>query len=490
MLPAPGRCRISALVFSSVEFIFLFLPLALATYFAAPVCARNFVLLVLSLLFYLKGESRHIWLLLALIAVNYLAGLALDAARDPRARRAIVSGAIAVDLSALGWFKYAGFVGATLSPIFHAAIWQGIVLPLGISFYVFHNISYVVDVFRKIVPARRNPIDFALYISFFPQVIAGPIIRYHDITEAIDHRRVRLADFSSGLERFLVGLAKKELIANPLGAIADRAFAVPAATLTTGDAWLGIACYTLQIYFDFSGYSDMAIGLARMFGFEFLGNFNYPYISRSMQEFWRRWHISLSNWFLEYLYIPLGGSRNGSARTAMNLAIVFLLCGLWHGAAWTFIAWGALHGALLGIERMGFGKVLARLPVPLTRLYALLMIVLTWVMFRAESLGGALRYWQAMFDPFRAGAFAQVPASDVTYLLIALGAIGATGAFTWLARDWPARAHQERGRVRPMVVSENPALVLTRFVALLALTVLSFMQMAANAYNPFIYFRF
>jgi alginate O-acetyltransferase complex protein AlgI len=468
----------------------VFLPFSLATYFAAPARARNLVLLCISIAFYITGERRYFWLLALLIAVNYCAARALDALVDQRRRRAVVTAAIAVDLGALGWFKYAGFVGSTLSPVFHHAIWQGIILPLGISFYVFHNISYVVDVYRRIAPARRNPIDFGLYISFFPQVIAGPIIRYHDISAFIDHRRVRLSDFSSGLERFLGGLAKKTILANPFGAVADQAFVAHPATLTCGGAWLGIICYTLQIYFDFSGYSDMAIGLARMFGFEFLENFNYPYISRSMQEFWRRWHISLSNWFLEYLYVPLGGNRHGTARTAMNLVIVFLLCGFWHGAAWTFIVWGAMHGALLGAERVGLGKLLARLPGFVARAYTLLAIVLTWVVFRADTLHQAAGYYVALFHPFRTGAYQQVAASDVTRALMFVGIFGATGAFTWLARDWPARAAQVRGRLAAVSVAEGPVVIAARVSLLLGLTFLSFLQLAANGYNPFIYFRF
>jgi alginate O-acetyltransferase complex protein AlgI len=489
--PAPHASK-PPLVFSSIQFVFLFLPLALGLYWIAPRRARNLMLLALSLFFYASGEAHHLWLLLALIAINYTAGHAIEAARSPARRRAALTVAIAADLAALGWFKYAGFFATAVFPLAHVAAWQGIVLPLGISFYVFHNISYVMDVYRGTARARRNPIDFALYISFFPQVIAGPIIRYHDIAPALDDRHVRLEDFASGMERFVVGMAKKMVIANPLGATADRVFALPTATLATSDAWLGLLCYTLQIYFDFSGYSDMAIGLARMFGFEFLENFNYPYVARTIQEFWRRWHISLSNWFRDYLYIPLGGSRCGAARTYFNLATVFLLCGLWHGAAWTFIVWGAIHGFFLALERAGLGRLLLRAPVFVARAYTLGVVAFAWVVFRSETLAGAIGYYGALLRPFRPDAFPQVYPGNFTWLILVCAVIGATGSFTWLTRDWRARAGQLRGRVDPALAEvRDGALVLgVRNAMLLGLMVLSFLQLAGDVYNPFIYFRF
>jgi alginate O-acetyltransferase complex protein AlgI len=478
------------LVFSSIQFIFLFLPLALALYWAVPRRARNLMLLALSLFFYSSGEARHLWVLLGLIAVNFAAGHAIEARRGAF-RRIALAGAIGCDLAALGWFKYAGFFAGALFPRAHVAAWEGIVLPLGISFYVFHNISYVVDVYRGTARARRNPIDFALYISFFPQVIAGPIVRYHDIAGALDDRHVRLSDFASGMERFVAGLAKKMIIANTLGETADKVFALPTATLASSDAWLGLLCYTLQIYFDFSGYSDMAIGLARMFGFEFLENFNYPYVARSVQEFWRRWHISLSNWFRDYLYIPLGGSRRGAARTYCNLVIVFLLCGLWHGAAWTFIVWGAIHGFFLALERAGIGSLLARAPAFVARAYTLGVVSLAWVVFRSETLRGAIGYYGALLHS-RPDTFQQVYPGNFTWLVLVSSLIGATGCFTWLTRDWRARAGQLRGRVDPALADiRDGGLVLgARNLILVGLLFLSFLQLASAVYNPFIYFRF
>ena len=478
------------MVFSSVQFVFVFLPVALALYYISPVRLRNGVLLGLSIFFYVAGEHVYLWLLLLLIGLNYMAGRVLDASSGRTIRRAVVGGAIAIDLATLGFFKYAGFFGTWLPATPQHAVWQGIILPLGISFYVFHNISYIVDVYRGVARARQNLIDFALYITFFPQVIAGPIVRYHDISPYLDDRRQTVSDFSLGLERFLIGLAKKMIIANPLGAIADRAFSISPDTLTSSDAWFGIICYTLEIYFDFSGYSDMAIGLARMFGFQFLENFNYPYVSRSVREFWQRWHISLSNWFMEYLYIPLGGSERGTARTAINFIIVFLLCGFWHGAAWTFIAWGAMHGVLLGIERMGFGKALGRGPVLLARLYTLLAVALAWVMFRADTIGQAFLYYRALFNPFRTNTYPQLPVSNVNWILVVVAIVAASGAFTWLARDWRARSHQVRGKLAPVGSSDNTLVIMVRLSLLTGLSILSFMQLAADVYNPFIYFRF
>ncbi|MFZ0133944.1 MAG: MBOAT family O-acyltransferase [Desulfobacterales bacterium] len=286
-------------------------------------------------------------------------------------------------------------------------------LPIGISFFTFQAMSYVVDVYRRDAAVQLNPLNIGLYIALFPQLIAGPIIRYHDIAAQIVRRRVGLDDFSYGIQRFVAGLGKKVLIANQVAAIADRVFSSPYETLTPGIAWLGVLCYTLQIYFDFSGYSDMAIGLGRMFGFHFLENFNDPYISRSITEFWRRWHISLSRWFRDYLYIPLGGNRGGPLRTYVNLLVVFFLCGLWHGASWNFIIWGLLHGLFLVIERLGFDKALNRSWPPLRNVYVMTVVCSGWVFFRTDSLSAALHYLGAM-----AGLNPAVPIQQQAFIYI------------------------------------------------------------------------
>ncbi|MBV9755987.1 MAG: MBOAT family protein, partial [Alphaproteobacteria bacterium] len=458
------------MVFGSPQFLFLFLPFALLVYAATPRRGRNLALLLVSLLFYAWGEAGHLWLLLALIAVNWVAGLAIAGTESPLQRRLAVSAAIATDLAALVWFKYAMFLGHNLARLGASAMaLDGIVLPLGISFFVFHNISYVVDIYRRVAPPRRNPIDFALYIAFFPQLIAGPIVRYHDIAAALDNRRVTAARFASGTERFLAGLAKKMLLANPLGATTDRIFAVPHAALPAELAWLGIACYTLQIYLDFSGYSDMAIGLARMFGFEFLENFNYPYISTSIQEFWRRWHISLSNWFREYVYIPLGGNRGGELGTWRNLVIVFLLCGFWHGANWTFLVWGMIHGAFLVAERAGLSRLLARAPVFLRHLYVMAVVVLAWVFFRSENLVAAGRYLRALLGLGHASGAMPIwyYLDRTTALALMIGAMVATPAFSWITRDWRARAGQWRGAALQVVGGDGAVLIGARTAMLL-----------------------
>src|SRR6185295_17982737 len=358
-----------AVLFTEPTFLFLFLPLLLACYFA-PTAARrghptihgaygNWLLLVASVIFYAKGGGAFTWLMLGSIAFNYWMAIAVDRARsqsDAAATRR-VGFAVAANLVVLGVFKYANFFADNVNTLFLALRVQPLVvprvlLPIGISFFTFHAISYVIDVYRRDATAQKSPVHAALYLLLFPQLIAGPIIRYRDIADQLARRVVVLDDFADGVRRFIIGLAKKMLVANIVAGPADRIFAMPFAELSAAHAWLGIVCYTLQIYFDFSGYSDMAIGLGRMFGFRFPENFRWPYIADSVQEFWRRWHISLSTWFRDYLYIPLGGNRVSPARRYRNLITVFFLCGLWHGASWNFVIWGLWHGTFLVIERV------------------------------------------------------------------------------------------------------------------------------------------
>ncbi len=344
------------MLFSAATFLFLFLPVLLLLYFLCPRRLRNLLLLTASLLFYVWGEKTYVFVLLASIAVNYTLGLWLDGLRTARGRRLAIALAVFANLGLLATFKYAVFLlqncNVALAALHLAPLpVPNIHLPLGISFFTFHALSYVIDVYRGEVRALKDPIAFALYISFFPQSIAGPIVRYSDLATQLVRRRFFRAGFAEGVRRFIFGLSKKMLIANTLALPADAIFGLPPEGLSAGLAWLGITCYTLQIYFDFSGYSDMAIGLARMFGFDFKENFNYPYVSRSVTEFWRRWHMSLSSWFRDYLYIPLGGNRRGTIHTYFNLLAVFFLCGLWHGASWAFVGWGLYHGGFLVLER-------------------------------------------------------------------------------------------------------------------------------------------
>jgi alginate O-acetyltransferase complex protein AlgI len=353
-------------------------------------------------------------------------------------------------------------------------------LPLGVSFYTFHALSYLIDVYRKDVRAERSTRDLAVYILMFPQLIAGPIIRYKTIFGELHRPMISPSRAATGIKIFVIGLGQKVLIANTVAASADAIFSLPPDQLTTSLSWLGIVCYTTQIYYDFGGYSNMAIGLGLMIGFTYPVNFNYPYAATSMTEFWRRWHISLSSWFRDYLYIPLGGNRLSAGRTYLNLWIVFLLCGLWHGAAWNFVVWGAAHGGLLVVERMGFDGVLRRLPTALRHVYVLLAVMTTWVLFRAESLGGAVHYFSALMG---AGADADVAPPALRFLgadvLLALAA----GVLT--AAPFNERVVSSVGqslRIGPVHVEQ--------VVSLTAVFALVTLSLAGGAYNPFIYFRF
>src|SRR5436190_19409446 len=392
------------MLFTSPVFLFLFLPLVLGTYSLLGRRARNGFLLAASLLFYAWGEGIFVLVMCGSIVANYLFGRALDASGQ---RTGLLAVAVATNLALLGCFKYANFLVDNLnaaSAVLHAAPLhlEPIHLPIGISFFTFHALSYLIDVSRRRVRAQRSPIDFGLYITLFPQLIAGPIVRYHDIAAQLAGRTVRRERFAAGVRRFVLGLGKKTLIADTLALPADAIFALPPASLTASLAWAGALLYTLQIYCDFSAYSDMAIGLARMLGFEFLENFDYPYVSRSVTEFWRRWHISLSRWFRDYLYIALRGDRRGPRRTYVNLVIVFFLCGLWHGASWTFVVWGLFHGLFLVLERLrGRAPAAARARAPigvaaLQHLYTLLVVMVGWVFFRADTLPGAVAFLEAM----------------------------------------------------------------------------------------------
>ncbi|MBU2135234.1 MAG: MBOAT family protein, partial [Alphaproteobacteria bacterium] len=387
------------MLFASPSFLFVFLPLCLAAYFASRTMAtRNAVLIAASLIFYAWGEPAYVALMAAMTVVNYGAALAIDA-RDGPSRKSALIVAVGVNLAALSLFKYAGFLADSLNLVLAPAGLSvprpQIPLPLGISFFTFHCLSYLMDTYRRRFPANRNLSQVALYIALFPQLIAGPIVRYKTIARRLVLRRHSLGRASAGMRIFIIGLAQKLLIADTLAPVADAVFD-QSAKPGLAEAWLGASAYTLQIYFDFAGYSTMAIGLAIIFGFSLPRNFRTPYASTSITEFWRRWHISLSTWFRDYLYIPLGGNRGPAWKTWRNLVVVFLLCGLWHGAAWTFVLWGAWHGAFLVLERAGLGRWLKVLPRPAAWAYALLVVVLGWVLFRAESLTRASDVWAGM----------------------------------------------------------------------------------------------
>jgi alginate O-acetyltransferase complex protein AlgI len=481
------------MLFSAPIFLFLFLPVLLALHFFSPRWLRNLLLLTASLLFYVWGEKTYVVVLLVSITLNYGFGLCLDRLDGPRGRRWAIALAVVANLGLLATFKYAVFLIENLNVLLaslhaHPLLVPKIHLPLGISFFTFHALSYVIDVYRREVQAMKNPITFALYVSFFPQSIAGPIVRYSDLAAQLVRRTINRESFAEGTRRFIFGLSKKMLIANTLAVPADAIFGQPAEALTAGLAWLGIVCYTLQIYFDFSGYSDMAIGLAKMFGFDFKENFNYPYVSRSITEFWRRWHVSLSSWFRDYLYIPLGGNRHGTARTYFNLLTVFFLCGLWHGASWAFVCWGLYHGGFLVLERMKLGRWLDALPTPLRHGYALLVIMVGWVFFRANTFAQALGFVTALAGMGTATSVEYVPAVylqlDVVLALLA-GIVGSTPVLAWL-RGFRYASNLRPRLARALEAAFAGASVATHAVLLLA----SAMMLAAGTYNPFIYFRF
>lgn len=429
-------------------------------------------------------------LMIVSITLNYAVGTQLENRAQHPTRKLILTIGVALNLAILIAFKYANFINVNINLLLSFVglpQWdlQPVHLPLGISFFTFQAISYLIDISRGEIRVQRRLINLGLYIAMFPQLIAGPIVRYKTINREIDNRRVSPELFASGVERFILGLSKKMLIANPLGAVVDAIFSLPVESIPTHVAWFGILLYALQIYFDFSGYSDMAIGLGRMFGFRFLENFNYPYIAQSLQDFWRRWHISLSTWFRDYLYIPLGGNRLSPIRTYLNLFCVFILCGMWHGASWNFIVWGALHGIVLAFERAGFSTILSRLWRPVRHLYLILVVLISWVFFRADDLTIAVQYLQRMF----AFDFSSVPFEflDALNVEVALALVfGLLFSGPLLAFFWPnhMRPNMEAPGIKSLALNTSKSILLLGFFLLCA------MQLAASTHNPFIYFRF
>ena len=475
------------MLFSEPIFLFFFLPAVLGLYFVLPARLHNAMLLLASLFFYGWGEPKLFLLLPVCITLNWWFGLWIGRTRGtPRGRRALFV-AVAVNLGILVVFKYADFVVDNVDALLQAVGVRAlprphIALPLGVSFFTFQAMSYVIDVHRGESPPSKSWLALATWKSFFPQLIAGPIVRYRDLREQLATHAVTRAGFALGVERFVVGLAKKMVVANTVAVPADRIFALPPAELSTATAWLAVVCYAVQIYFDFSGYSDMAIGLGHMFGFRLKENFAYPYASRSITEFWRRWHISLSSWFRDYLYIPLGGNRGKPWRTWFNLLTVFALCGFWHGASWVFVVWGLFHGAFLVLERLGLGRALERLGAPLCRVYTLVVVLAGWVFFRAETLPSAVGILRTMAGLGGARPLAQPAALFVDprlVLALVAGAIGSAPFVPWL-KGVVARGSTP---VRHIAVTAGAACV--GF-----LLVVSAMLMAAGTYNPFIYFRF
>jgi len=485
------------MVFSSIPFLFYFLPLVLLFYYfpGGNATTRNIVLLVGSLIFYAQGEGIYTIIMCISILANYIFGLWVYRAHENGNAKMQMGFSVAFNLILLVVFKYTNFIVDNFNAIISAHLHRGPVaigrvhLPIGISFFTFHCISYLMDIYRRQTPPNRSLRGMALYVALFPQLVAGPIIRYKDIVGQLAVRVVGPRRFADGFNRFLVGLGKKVLVANVLSQPADKIFAIPMDQMTSSLAWLGAVCYTLQIYFDFSGYSDMALGLGQMFGFKFMENFNYPYISASIREFWRRWHISLSTWFRDYLYIPLGGNRCSPARVTCNLVLVFFLCGLWHGASWTFIAWGLYHGVFLGLERGVLGRMVGRLWRPLAHAYALVVVTAGWVFFRAADLGQAATFLRSMAGfthgsarRWHPGMFLDAKAS----LTLAVAVCACLPIAPWL-RNW---------RNRKLAANEASLLLGTGLNVLMdyaitpTILMLSCMSLASGVNNPFIYYQF
>lgn len=463
------------MVFSSIIFIFYYLPVVLAVYYLVPARYRNAWLFLVNLVFYGWGEPVYILLMLFSVSLNYVSGLLIGKTRvgAPKKARLVLILNTVINLALLGVYKYADLFVGTVNQLFGSSLpLPHLTLPIGISFYTFQSMSYPIDVYRGDTDTQRNFIRFGTFVTLFPQLIAGPIVRYKDISQQLDDRRETLGGFASGVERFAIGLGKKVLLANNIGVLWDTYAA--AQELTFAGAWLGALAFSLQLYFDFSGYSDMAIGLGRMLGFEFLENFNYPYISRSVTEFWRRWHISLGTWFRDYLYIPLGGNRKGLPRQIINLIIVWALTGLWHGANWTFLLWGLYYALFLLLEKIFLLRFLQKIPV-LGHIYTLLVAAFGWMIFQLDSLPAVSEYWKAMLGMGGAGL---VNATDLfmarSYLVImTVGVIAATPLMKTLYR-----------RLSPPVRG-----VLTP-VLIIAALVVSTAYLVDATYNPFLYFRF
>ncbi len=467
------------MVFSSLYFLFLYLPVVLLIYYMAPLKLRNGVLLIFNLIFYGWGEPVYILIMFISIAIDYTHGILVAKAKakgnDKRARLAVAS-SVVFNLALLFFFKYWDFLASSLSAInLNFMPILGIELPIGISFYTFQTMSYTIDVYREDARLQKNIVTFGTFVTLFPQLIAGPILQYKDLDEQLERRSHSPEQFASGVQIFVVGLGKKVLLANNIGMLWDTCKAIPPEELTVLSAWLGILAFTFQIYFDFSGYSDMAIGLGRMLGFEFMKNFDYPYISRSITEFWRRWHISLGAWFREYLYIPLGGNRVSRLRLLLNLMAVWAATGIWHGANWTFLLWGIYYGILLALEKLVWGKALKKLPTALRHVYTMFLVLIGWVLFALDNLTQVWAYLKGMFALNEAG-LADPAALYYLGAYLPILSILTLASTPFATRLW---SRLPQGTVKAAL----PLL-------LLAGLFLSTAYLVDATYNPFLYFRF
>ena len=478
------------MVFSSPLFLFAFLPVVLLFYYTTPKTYKNITLLAFSLVFYAWGEIFYIGIMILSIITNYVFGILISNEQNKgQSGKYYLVFAVFINLSLLILFKYVNFISDNVNILLS---WINIEtidltpihLPLGISFFTFQAISYIVDIYRKQAPVQKKIINLALYISLFPQLIAGPIVRYNHIAKQIVERQHSTKLFSDGVIRFIYGLAKKVLIANTLGEVADTIFSLDSNEMTLQLAWVGILAYSLQIYFDFSGYSDMAIGLGRMFGFTFLENFNFPYIATSLREFWKRWHISLSTWFRDYVYIPLGGNRVPAVKVYINLFIVFFLTGFWHGASWNFVVWGLFHGAFLALEHAGFLKILKKMWLPVQHFYLLLIVMFSWVIFKSDTLTQAFNYISHLFSLSKPAQntveINQVVSNEAFYAFIV--AIFIAFPIMKTVKVFYVKRFSSKYAINTFEV--------IHLLLLFSLLILSILKISSSTYNPFIYFRF
>ena len=466
------------MLFSSMTFIYVFMPIVCISYLLIKPELKNYLLLIASVIFYAWGEPRYLAIMILTILVNYYGAVLLDRYRSKA--KLILGTTIVIDLAFLVYFKYFNFIIDNANALFAMDVkFIDVIMPIGISFYTFQAMSYLIDVYRKDCPVQKDIYKLALYITLFPQLVAGPIVKYHDVAEQINKRNITFDKVALGVKRFIIGLAKKMLIANTLGAVADKIFVQPVEQFDAWTAWLGAICYSLQLFYDFSGYSDMAIGLGLIFGFRFMENFNYPYISKSITEFWRRWHISLSTWFKQYLYIPLGGNRVSSQRMYFNLFVVFLATGIWHGAEWTFVVWGIWHGFFIILEKAtGWYKEKQGWKLKLAQhVYTIFAFVIGWVIFRAPNLSYAGEYIQNMFGLINEHKIAYEYVyyiDNIEILAIVVGVLCSMPVFNKILE----------------IKYEHKVLRSIVNIWLIVLFVVSSASVAASTYNPFIYFRF
>lgn len=468
------------MVFSSIVFLFTFLPISLLIYYISPKKFKNAILLLTSLVFYAWGEPVYIFLMIGTIIFDYIMALKIDKyKRDRKKSKRFFIFTLLVNVGILVFFKYVGFIIGNINSIFSINIpFNELSLPVGISFYTFQVLSYIVDVYLGKVKVQRSLVSFGAYVTMFPQLVAGPIVQYETIEEQLNYREESLEKFGQGVERFIQGLGKKVLLANNIGLIWTTISATDLGSMSVLTAWIGIIAYTFQIYFDFSGYSDMAIGLGKMMGFDFLENFKYPYISKSVTEFWRRWHMSLSGWFREYMYIPLGGNRRGKKIQFRNLMIVWFATGLWHGASWNFVVWGLYFGILIFFEKMYISKVLERLPRGVGHLYTLVLIIIGWVFFETESLRGAFSYLSVMFGLSGNSIVDNMGIYTLrsNFLIITLAIIASTPFFKNFFK-----LIKEKLKLRGVAVA---------IVSNILILFISTVYLVSETYNPFLYFRF